>query len=152
MLFHAEVVDAAEEQIGVLDDGQSRGLAVVAAEGGSARGLRVGYAPMREIPAMLHAAGGPEVPEPWELAEQVEEATAATGPREGQVISRGTDTPPAEVDLGEMEIALDDLEEVPTTPEPGDDDGGEEEFDFEPAKPKPVPTQSKASTLDDWDF
>lgn len=65
MVFNADVVEAAGEQIALLDDGRSRGLAVVAAEAGSARGLRVGYAPMRSIPELLDHLRVPRVPTPW---------------------------------------------------------------------------------------
>ncbi|TRW46418.1 FtsK/SpoIIIE domain-containing protein [Georgenia yuyongxinii] len=78
MLFDAEMVAAAQEQIALLDDGSSRGLAVIAAEGGTARGLRVGYRPMREIPGLLNGIGVPTVEEPWDLT--VEESVVTGEP------------------------------------------------------------------------
>lgn len=59
MLFPAEVAASAGEVIEALDDGHSKGLAVVHAEGGALRGLRVAYAAPAEIPDLLEQAGVP---------------------------------------------------------------------------------------------
>ena len=45
---------------------RSRFLAVVAAEGGTVRGLRVAWSPMRSIPALLEERGVEQVT-PWDL-------------------------------------------------------------------------------------
>lgn len=59
MLFPAEIAATAGEVIEALDDGHSKGLAVVHSEGGQLRGLRVAYAAPAEIPVLLDGAGVP---------------------------------------------------------------------------------------------
>jgi len=61
MVFTADMVSSAYQQITSLDDGRSRGLAVVGAEGGTAQGLRVAYAPASDIQGLLDARGVPRV-------------------------------------------------------------------------------------------
>jgi|GEM_PF-1383568 len=75
MVFSAEQVPEAVRVLGELDDGSSRGLAAVAAEGGTVQGLRVGYAPMREVAELLVARGVPHaVPLPVPTAPEPEPA------------------------------------------------------------------------------
>jgi hypothetical protein len=57
MLFPGDQTRQASEVLAELDDGHSRGLAVMAAEGGTVQGFRVAYAPASEIPGLLDAAG-----------------------------------------------------------------------------------------------
>lgn len=64
MLFPGETAAHVDEVLRALDDGKSRGLGVIAADGGQARGLRVGYAPARQIPELLTERGVPQ-PTPW---------------------------------------------------------------------------------------
>ena len=77
MVFPGDAANEAARVLAELDDGVSRGLAAVGADGGSVQGFRVGYAPAREIPELLEAIGvqpavkwkldaplAPE-PEPW---------------------------------------------------------------------------------------
>lgn len=60
MLFDADRVVRAERELITLDDGASRGLAVISATGGLTQGLRTGYATQAEIPELL--AGVPLPP------------------------------------------------------------------------------------------
>jgi hypothetical protein len=65
MLFpDAQQADAAYEALRRLDDGRSRGLALIGTEGGGVRGLRVAYAPARELPGILDAHVVPRDPDP----------------------------------------------------------------------------------------
>ncbi|WP_297741193.1 FtsK/SpoIIIE domain-containing protein [uncultured Tessaracoccus sp.] len=64
MLFPGETAVYVDEAIRTLDDGRSRGLGVIAADGGQARGMRVAYAPARTIPELLVERGVPEAT-PW---------------------------------------------------------------------------------------
>jgi len=103
MVFSAEQVPQAVEVLGVLDDGRSPGLAVVAAEGGTVQGLRVGYAPMREVAALLEERGVPHaVPLPV--------VAASAAPTQAPFTLRSDhEAVPQEVDLGEMSLSWDDL-------------------------------------------
>jgi hypothetical protein len=67
MVFDGDQPAQASATLARLDDGRSRGLAVVAAEGGSVRGLRVAHCPPAEIPKMLELVGVPKVT-PWVLS------------------------------------------------------------------------------------
>jgi len=62
MLFPAPIVGAAYDAISRFDDGTSRGLAVLAGDEGDVAAIRVAYAPMGEIPALLEARGVEPVP------------------------------------------------------------------------------------------
>jgi hypothetical protein len=66
MVFDGDQPAQAGATLARLDDGRSRGLAVVAAEGGSVRGLRVAHCPPTEIPKMLELIGVPKAV-PWVL-------------------------------------------------------------------------------------
>lgn len=102
MVFGGDVGPQAAEALAVLDDGRSRGLAVMAAEGGSARGFRVAYAPAAEIPEMLERIGVP-LAEAWVL-----NPAGADEPRPGSVIPRDSEV----IDTGTVSFTLDDLEEA----------------------------------------
>jgi len=105
MVFSAEQVPQAVEVLGVLDDGRSPGLTVVAAEGGSVQGLRVGYAPMREVAALLEERGVPHaVPLPAAATTtKPTDATDPTRPRRDHTVL------PQEVELDPLELSWDDL-------------------------------------------
>lgn len=66
MVFSPDQVPSAQEALSTLDDGRSRGLAAVAAEGGTARGLRIAYAPMRDLAGLLTERGVPHAT-PWRV-------------------------------------------------------------------------------------
>jgi len=103
MVFSAEQVPQAVDVLGVLDDGRSPGLAVVAAEGGTVQGLRVGYAPMREVAALLEERGVPHaVPLPVAAASAAPTPAPFTPQSDHAVV-------PQEVELGEMSLSWDDL-------------------------------------------
>ena len=53
MLFDADRVLRAETEFRTLDDGQSRGLAVISATGGATQGFRTAFAPQPELPVIL---------------------------------------------------------------------------------------------------
>ena len=59
MVFPGETGPAAAAALAELDDGKSRGLAVSAAEGGSAIGFRVAFSQPNELPGLLEAAHVP---------------------------------------------------------------------------------------------
>lgn len=146
MVFDPEVIEAAGEQIHILDDGASPGLAIVAAEGGTARGLRVAYANPSEVPALLDRVGVPRVDAPWDLSGGLQ-----LNDRDLEVIDLDHDpAAPAEtIDLGEMDLG--DLEL--------DDDAPASESGTSPAKnrgkadgPFGIPADPPPSTPDDWGF
>ena len=72
MVFPGETGAQAALALSELDDGHSLGLAVMAAEGGSARGFRVAYAEPNEIPALLEAVPVPHA-EPFTKTETTTE-------------------------------------------------------------------------------
>jgi DNA segregation ATPase FtsK/SpoIIIE-like protein len=57
MVLPGEQASLAAELAARLDDGKSKGLALLAAEGGTVQGCRVAFAPPKEIPAMLKNIG-----------------------------------------------------------------------------------------------
>lgn len=59
MVFPGEVNAQAAAVLSELDDGVSKGLAVTAAEGGTAAGFRVAFTPPKAIPELLEAIGVP---------------------------------------------------------------------------------------------
>lgn len=71
MAFSADAVQAAYDTLSSLDDGKSRGLAVVATDGGGVQGFRVSYAPSHEIAAHLGALALP-VPKPLSIPKAAE--------------------------------------------------------------------------------
>lgn len=169
MVFNADVVESAAEQIALLDDGKSLGLGVVAAEGGSARGVRVGYAPMRSIPALLDGIGVPRAADPWDLTGAF--AQSSRTPREGEIIEADPRAREPLPDIVEIEdISLDDLdldldfsfgeepaaeegalEPVPAVSDPIDDGNLVDVDEFIQARParKPKPTVERKAALDD---
>ncbi len=66
MVFEGDEVDEAEQTLRNLDNGHSRGLAVAAGDGGELSAIRVAYAPMKSLPALLDARGARRVT-PWEI-------------------------------------------------------------------------------------
>lgn len=109
MVFSAEQAPQAVEVLGVLDDGKSPGLAVVAAEGGTVRGLRVGYAPMRDIPALLKARGVP-LAEPLASLPRTEPAPAFAPTGEpATVVGEELEVVGEELEVEAMELTWDDL-------------------------------------------
>jgi hypothetical protein len=73
MVFDGDQPAQAGATLARLDDGRSPGLAVVAAEGGSVRGLRVAHCPPSEIPKLLELVGVPKAT-PWVLPAMAEPA------------------------------------------------------------------------------
>lgn len=136
MVFPGGVGPQAAEVLAELDDGTSRGLAVVAAEGGSASGFRVAYAAPAEIPDLLHGLMVPEA-QPWEIG--APRTAVEPEPVTGQIITPAAPPAPAPVeattvvDLEEIKLSLDDLE--------GLDD--EDEF-----APPPKPSVRKPPPID----
>ncbi len=139
MVFNADVVESAAEQIALLDDGKSLGLGVVAAEGGSARGVRVGYAPMRSIPALLDGIGVPRVAEPWDLTGA--SAQRSRAPREGEILEP-VRAPKAE----SLPDIVEEVEDVSL-----DDLGLDFSLDEEPATEAPAPEPERAESEPDED-
>lgn len=109
MVFPGEQTHAAAETVMELDDGSSKGLATIAAEGGDVQGFRVGFGAPSEIPLVLEALGVPK-PTSWVIA------VPGSTPPEAEVIT----PPPApvEVDLGEIEVSLDDLDDLNALADP----------------------------------
>lgn len=127
MVFPGEQAAAAAETIRELDDGVSRGTALVGADGGEVEGFRVGHINLKigdmKAPELLRVTGVPEVT-PWDVA------LPERAPREGEIITPGFDpfaprtvtpavdpfaTPAAAVvaePVGEVDVefTLDDLE------------------------------------------
>ena len=59
MVFDGDQPSQAQAELALLDDGRSRGLGVVASEGGQVCGLRVAWAPPSTLPDRLDAIGVP---------------------------------------------------------------------------------------------
>src|SRR5690606_7174722 len=136
-------------QIALLDDGNSPGLAVVAAEGGRARGLRVAYSPMKAIPALLDDLGVPRADETWDLTPP---AGTHRPPREGEIIAPAP-APVIEEDLGTIDLDDLDLDDPAPEPEPAGDSGEEEfEFDVEEVAPQPVKEEREEDPAAAWGF
>jgi DNA segregation ATPase FtsK/SpoIIIE-like protein len=57
MVLPGEQAPLAAEMAALLDDGTSKGLALLAAEGGNVQGARVAFAPPRDIPDLLQSIG-----------------------------------------------------------------------------------------------
>ncbi len=115
MVFPGDSAQEAYDALRALDDGQSRGLGVIAGDGGGVAGVRVAYAPMREVVELLTERGVPHG-SPLRSAEQLVAREAAAGrPAFGQIIEAAEE----EIDLGEMDFGDLDLG-VFTTASPGE--------------------------------
>lgn len=109
MVFPGDQTQVAAETIMELDDGFSKGLATIGAEGGDVTGFRVAFGTPTEIPEVLEALGAPKPTRVWSLSDGGKE------PQEGDIIE-----PPAQVrTLGTVEFSLDDLEPGSATEPPG---------------------------------
>ena len=147
MVYPGEQTQVAADTIMELDDGTSKGLATIAAEGGDVQGFRVGFGTPAEIPVLLEALGVPQ-PTKWAVTGREPEPAPFT-PIEPVRLSWGTQTPEPEVfDVSMDDLVLDDGEDdfAPAPPvfarPPADDD------DFAPAPPvKP----SQVLPDDIWD-
>lgn len=108
MVFPGDQTHVAAETIMELDDGRSKGLATVAAEGGDVTGFRVGFG-RRSIPELLEFLGVPK-PTPWVIE------PPKPAPKEGDIISgtppRGLWGAPEVEDLGFVAVSLADLEDA----------------------------------------
>lgn len=168
MVFPGDQTQRAADTIMELDDGRSKGLATIAAEGGEVVGFRVAFGVPSEIPAMLERLAVPRVT-PWEIKAEEREV-------EGEVIGRASAVAPTapvwgaepeqiEVDLGDLEFSLDDLgvgsgEGATETTPPFDwGDGGatesasEPDWDWHPeGEDEPVlgPAAVQDDDDDDW--
>lgn len=115
MVFPGEQTQAAAEAIMELDDGRSKGLATIAAEGGDVTGFRVAFGVPSEIPGLLESLGVPK-PRPWIVKGSDRESSSAP-PQQSGVMDLGI----IEVSIGDLEApALDDdgapLPEGPKVP------------------------------------
>ncbi|MEP9384590.1 hypothetical protein [Nocardioides sp. KR10-350] len=134
MVFPGDQTSVALETISELDDGQSMGLAVTAAEGGTVAGFRVAFCEVDEIPEMLTNLGVRK-PEPWVIDVPEPEPVEGTPISGSGPVSFTKPTAPAPspfpadepekptvTELGELEFSLDDLVETADEepqPEPG---------------------------------
>jgi len=62
MLFPSPIVGAAYDALQRFDDGESKGLAVLAGDEGNVAAIRVAFTPMQDIPALLTARGVGTIP------------------------------------------------------------------------------------------
>src|SRR5699024_9423757 len=101
MIFPGDSAGEAFETLRALDDGHSRGLGVVAGDGGGVAGVRIAYASMRDLVRLLEERGvqhGTKIPL---NSKQADATTVTARPQFGQIIEAA----PAEVDLGELDMA-----------------------------------------------
>lgn len=119
MVFTGDSAQEAFETLRALDDGRSRGLGVVAGDGGGVDGVRVAYAPMRDLPGILAARGMHPRDDP---AFTVTTATASPKPA-GRVTGRRIVEPAADnnaivdVEFGGLDLT-DLFDDEPTPPTP----------------------------------
>jgi hypothetical protein len=110
MVFPGDAAAEAARVLAELDDGVSRGLAAVGADGGSVQGFRVGYAPAKEIPELLESIGvQPAVK--WTL-----DATSTSEPEPWQRKKQATEPEVVETVETEFTFTLDDLDLEPAEP------------------------------------
>lgn len=132
MVFPGDQTHVATETIMELDDGSSKGLALIGADGGDVTGFRVAFGVPSEIPAFLEDLGVPK-PERWTIE------PPESDPEPWTPIQPTTPSPapvPAVptvedvVDLGVVELSLDDLEDAaPAEPSsPGLSDFDDDDF------------------------
>lgn len=128
MAFTADTVSAAAETLAELDDGYSRGLAVIAADGGGVAGFRVAYAPTHEIAGRLAELAIP-TPRPLPIPKNAAPEPVIQPTDFNPFATFGTDPEPLEfepvVDTGfSLDTTLDsgvvDLSHL-VTDEPADD-------------------------------
>ena len=115
MVFPGESTAEAARVLADLDDGHSRGLAVIGAEGGSVQGFRVGYAPAREMPELLQSIGV-EPAVKW-----IVKPTASSNPepwRRRKVDPDVSEAPPIETVESAFTLSLDDLDREPEVLQP----------------------------------
>ncbi|ROR55462.1 hypothetical protein EDD41_2736 [Luteococcus japonicus] len=110
MAFTADAVPAAAETLATLDDGKSRGLAVIAADGGGVSGFRVAYAPSQAIAERLEELGVPS-PRKLEVAMQQDEPQVRHIPSQEDLFAEAVtvdafdpvgDAPGGDVDLSAL--------------------------------------------------
>lgn len=140
MVFPGDQTQVAADTIRELDDGESKGLATIAADGGDVQGFRVGFGAPSEILGLLAALGVPE-PRKWTITgpEEAPKPFSPIVPSGGPSRplapgSAGPTVQPKFVDIGEFELSLDALELE------GDTTSDLDEFDFDerPAMPSAV--------------
>ncbi|WP_285117290.1 FtsK/SpoIIIE domain-containing protein [Leifsonia sp. fls2-241-R2A-40a] len=113
MVFDANNLPLAVDEISDLNDGVSRGLAVGATEGGEVAGFRVGYIPNQA--AYLESIGAPR----GQQLRSPREDSAVTTPRHP---ARRDATDPTKVKRGEVSFSLADLEPFADPTPPADDE------------------------------
>lgn len=164
MVFPGDQTQVAAETIMELDDGMSKGMATIAAEGGDVVGFRVGYGEPDEIPDLLEDL---HIPRPAQWTLEAREATPVAGEvitpnvapvtwgrREKPVVAAETEAEMV-VELDSFELSLDDLDDdddanVEAAPGAAQGDTQRvEDFDFEPLTPVAAP---RPVVSDDWDF
>lgn len=124
MIFAGEQPQQALDALRALDDGRSRGLAVLAGDGGELTGARIAYAPMREIPDLLAARGIHPAQRP-PLA-----APRSAAPVHGRIIEEIEPAEEPEIDLGELDLDLPEVDFFDPTPAPTPTPPGADDFDF----------------------
>lgn len=163
MVFPADYVSKATEEIDLLNDGRSRGFALSYIEGGGLQAVRIGFVDKDDMEEYAERLGIP-FGDPLEIAE--------SEPRGFEVVESEW-TPPEEpkvVFLEEMELGLDDLvwddeqtdtaeaPEVPTEPQDDDDPFAAEPTVRTPAVPDDddpfgAPVKPKANPkVDDFEW
>lgn len=99
MVFAGDAAQEAYDTLQDLDDGQARGLGVVAGDGGDLDGIRVAYAPAPEVAALLRSRGVPDgVP--------LLNGGHSVAPQFGEVLTSPNAHEPV-MDLGELDLSAD---------------------------------------------